>query len=81
MPTTAVSVRRSASSVPLPADDPDLFALDLAGLRRRWSEAAGRSAIGAEAMAGADRRAQLRGVTGQRLMEQAGTAEIGRAHV
>ena len=79
MPTTAVSVRRSASSVPLPADDPDLFALDLAGLRRRWSEAAGRSAIGAEAMAGADRRAQLRGVTGQRLMEQAGTAVAAAA--
>ncbi len=74
MPPTAVRARRSASSVLLPADDPELFALDLAGLRRRWAEAARRPAIGAEAMAGADRRAQLRGVTGQRLMEHAGIA-------
>jgi NAD(P)H-hydrate epimerase len=63
----------------LPADDPELFQLDLAGLRRRWAEAARRSAIGAEAMAGADRRAQLRGVTGQKLMEHAGTAVAAAA--
>jgi NAD(P)H-hydrate epimerase len=59
---------------PLPADDPELFRLDLAGLRRRWADAAARSAIGAEAMTGADRRAQALGVPGERLMEHAGVA-------
>jgi NAD(P)H-hydrate epimerase len=59
---------------PLPADDPGLFELDLRGLRRHWSEAAARAPISAEAMAGADRRAQAFGVPGQRLMEHAGTA-------
>lgn len=59
---------------PLPADDPALFDLDLRGLRERWAEAAARPAIGAEAMSGADRRAQALGVPGSRLMEHAGTA-------
>lgn len=68
-----------AAAAPLPADDPDLFALDLRGLRRRWAEAASRSAIGAEAMAGADRRAQRLGVPGERLMEHAGTAVAAAA--
>jgi ADP-dependent NAD(P)H-hydrate dehydratase / NAD(P)H-hydrate epimerase len=58
----------------LPADDPELFGLDLRGLRRRWSDAAARPAMTAEAMTGADRRAQALGVPGERLMEQAGTA-------
>jgi hydroxyethylthiazole kinase-like uncharacterized protein yjeF len=59
---------------PLPADDPTLFELDLRGLRRRWSEAGARGPINAEAMTGADRRAQALGVPGLRLMEHAGTA-------
>jgi ADP-dependent NAD(P)H-hydrate dehydratase / NAD(P)H-hydrate epimerase len=59
---------------PLPADDPELFALDLRGLRRRWEKAADRAPISAEAMTGADRRAQALGVSGERLMEHAGTA-------
>jgi NAD(P)H-hydrate epimerase len=59
---------------PLPADDPDLMRLDLRGLRRRWSAANSRSAIGAEAMTGADRRAQALGVPSDRLMEHAGAA-------
>jgi hydroxyethylthiazole kinase-like uncharacterized protein yjeF len=59
---------------PLPADDPDLFDLDLGGLRRRWAATAARSPITAEAMTGADRRAQAFGIAGERLMEQAGTA-------
>ena len=59
---------------PLPADDPTLFTLDLRGLRRRWAAAAARGPIGAEAMTGADLRAQAFGVPGERLMEQAGTA-------
>jgi hydroxyethylthiazole kinase-like uncharacterized protein yjeF len=60
--------------VPLPADDPELFGLDLRALRRRWSPAADRAPIGAEQMMGADRRAQALGVPGERLMEHAGTA-------
>ncbi len=59
---------------PLPADDPAIFTLDLRGLRRRWSGAKARTPISAEAMAGADRRAQAFGVPAQRLMEHAGTA-------
>ena len=62
------------SAVALPADDPDLFRLDIRGLRRRWADAAARSPIGAEAMAGIDRRAHAFGMPGERLMEQAGTA-------
>lgn len=58
----------------LPAEDPELFELDLAGLRRHWSSAADLTPIGAEAMAGADHRAQALGVAGERLMEHAGTA-------
>lgn len=69
----------SGVEVPLPADDPELFALDLDGLARRWSSAAARSPIGAEAMAGADRRAQALGVPGMRLMEHAGTAVAAAA--
>jgi NAD(P)H-hydrate epimerase len=62
------------SATPLPADDPELFELDLRGLRRRWADAAARSAIGSEAMTGADLKAQKLGVPGQRLMEHAGVA-------
>ena len=64
----------SATTARLPADDPELFTLDLRGLRRRWAGAAARPPIGAEAMTGADRRAQAVGVPGIRLMEHAGTA-------
>lgn len=59
---------------PLPADDPELMRLDLRGLRRRWAAAATRPPIGAEAMTGADLRAQALGVSGERLMEHAGAA-------
>ncbi len=58
----------------LPADDPDLFERDLGGLRRAWAATAERGPIGAEAMTGADRRAQALGVSSERLMEHAGTA-------
>jgi ADP-dependent NAD(P)H-hydrate dehydratase / NAD(P)H-hydrate epimerase len=67
-----------ATSTPLPADDRELATLDLRGLRGRWADAGNRPAIGAEAMAGADRRAQAMGVPGQRLMEHAGSA-VGAA--
>lgn len=59
---------------PLPANDPAIFELDLRGLRRRWASRAALPAIGAEAMTGADRRAQAGGVPEERLMEHAGTA-------
>jgi NAD(P)H-hydrate epimerase len=58
----------------LPADDPDLFDLDLRALRRRWAAAAARAPFGSEGMTGADKRAQALGVPGQRLMEHAGVA-------
>jgi len=60
--------------MPLPADDPELFGLDLRGLRRRWASASERPPIGSEAMTGADLKAQKLGVPGQRLMEHAGVA-------
>jgi NAD(P)H-hydrate epimerase len=69
---------RERAAVPLPADDPELASLDLRGLRRRWADAASRLPIGAEQMAGADRRAQAMGIPGQRLMEHAGAA-VGAA--
>ena len=62
------------SAMPLPADDPDLFGLDLRGLRERWAATADRAPIGSEAMTGADLKAQKLGVPGQRLMEHAGAA-------
>ena len=65
---------------PLPADDPDLFSLDLRGLRARWAASAARPPIGAEAMTGADLRAQALGVTGERLMEHAGAAVAAAVH-
>ncbi len=68
------------SQVPLPADDPELFELDLRGLRSRWAAAAARPPIGAAAMTGADRRAQAVGIPGERLMEQAGAAVAAAAH-
>ena len=61
-------------AIPLPADDPELFELDLRGLRGRWAAAADRSPITEAGMTGADRRAQALGVPSQRLMEHAGTA-------
>ena len=73
-PRSATALQPGQGDPPLPADDPELFELDLRGLRARWAAAAGRSPIGAEAMAGADRRAQALGMPGRRLMEHAGTA-------
>jgi len=59
---------------PLPANDPELFDLGLRALRRHWADREAMPAIGAEAMTGADRRAQALGVSEERLMEHAGTA-------
>ena len=59
---------------PLPADDPEIFALDLRGLRHHWAARSALPPISAEAMTGADRRAQALGYPELRLMEHAGTA-------
>ncbi len=63
----------------LPADDPELFTIDVDGLAERWADAAARAPIGAESMAGTDRRAQRFGVPGIQLMEHAGTAVAAAA--
>ncbi len=68
------SLRGEAGAAPLPANDPVIFELDLRGLRSRWKASMGLPPIGAEAMTGADRRAQAFGVPEERLMEHAGTA-------
>jgi len=64
----------ASTAAPLPAADPAIFDLDLRGLRLRWADRAALPPIGAEAMTGADRRAQRLGVPEERLMEHAGTA-------
>jgi ADP-dependent NAD(P)H-hydrate dehydratase / NAD(P)H-hydrate epimerase len=73
--TTAPSLTES----PLPADDARLFELDLRGLRTRWAATSARPPMSAEAMIGADRKAQALGVSGEQLMEQAGTAAAAAA--
>ena len=65
-------------TAPLPADDPDLATLTLDELELRWSTAAARTAITAEAMTGADLKAQALGTPGETLMEHAGTAVARR---
>jgi hydroxyethylthiazole kinase-like uncharacterized protein yjeF len=66
-------------NVPLPADDPAIFDLGLPALAQHWAEAAARLPITAEAMTGADAKAQRLGVPGVRLMEHAGTAVAAAA--
>jgi NAD(P)H-hydrate epimerase len=78
-PETAPPAGR-ASDPPLPADDPALWSLDLRGLRTRWADTAARAPISAEAMRGADRRAQAMGMPSDRLMEHAGTAVAAAVH-
>ena len=63
----------------LPADDTELATLEVEELEARWAEAGSRSAISAEAMTGADRRAQALGIPGATLMEHAGTAVAAAA--
>jgi hypothetical protein len=53
---------------------PTLFGLTLDGLAARWARPMADAPIGAEAMRGADKRAQAMGVPGTRLMENAGCA-------
>ena len=74
LPPTSPVVEEVDTPAPLPADDPTIFGLDLDELAARWSRSMHATPIGAEAMRGADRRAQAVGVTGTRLMENAGCA-------
>ena len=73
MPAT-VRPTSSDAAVPLPADDPAIFTMDLRALRGRWAAQAAMPAISAAAMVGADARAQAFGFPQDRLMEHAGTA-------
>lgn len=80
--TAASSAPRTvtaAHETTLPADDPELFSLDLRELRRHWAASSARAPMTAAAMVGADRRAQALGTPGERLMEQAGTAVAAAA--
>jgi hydroxyethylthiazole kinase-like uncharacterized protein yjeF len=70
---------RASRGPRLPADDPTLFELDLAGLAARWTEAMHRAPITAAEMTGADAKAQRLGVSASRLMEHAGTAVAAAA--
>jgi hydroxyethylthiazole kinase-like uncharacterized protein yjeF len=56
------------------ADDQRIFELDLDALEAHWADAMQASPISAETMTGTDRRAQMLGVPGLRLMEHAGAA-------
>jgi NAD(P)H-hydrate epimerase len=71
---TASSDHMPGRAAPLPAEDPELFELDLRGLRKRWADRAALPPMSAEAMTGADRRAQAVGIPEERLMEHAGAA-------
>jgi hydroxyethylthiazole kinase-like uncharacterized protein yjeF len=79
IPSPSSGSTRPDPTVPLPADDAELMSLDLRGLRERWAATGARSPISAEAMMGADHRAQARGMPGERLMEHAGTAVAAAA--
>jgi NAD(P)H-hydrate epimerase len=68
------NTRVTRAAPPLPGDDSALATLDLDELAAHWHEAASRTAISAERMTGADRRAQAMGIPGAQLMEHAGTA-------
>jgi ADP-dependent NAD(P)H-hydrate dehydratase / NAD(P)H-hydrate epimerase len=75
MPTHTSSPAPAPGVAPrLPADDPEIFSLDLRGLRHRWAARAAMPPISAEMMTGADHRAQALGYPQERLMEHAGTA-------
>jgi ADP-dependent NAD(P)H-hydrate dehydratase / NAD(P)H-hydrate epimerase len=70
----AVAAADPNAAPPLPSEDPTLFGLTLDGLAKRWARSMELPAIGAEAMTGADRKAQAMGVMSVRLMENAGCA-------
>ena len=63
----------------LPSEDPAIFGLTIDGLAAHWARSMESAPIGAEAMRGADRRAQSMGVMSIRLMENAGCAVAAAA--
>ena len=68
------------AETPLPLDDPYLDQqIDLAALADHWAATAARTPMSAEAMRGADARAQRQGISGTDLMEQAGAAVAATA--
>ena len=73
--------RSDVGMAPLPGSDTALQAetLTLDQLSARWHAAMSATPIGAEAMRGADRRAQALGVSGGELMRNAGAAVAGVA--
>ena len=75
------STHDPTSELLLPADDDALFGsdVDIEMLTERWREQAALPLMTAEAMRGADARAQRLGVSGEWLMEQAGTATAAAA--
>jgi len=79
IPTPSSRSKGREPTAPLPADDPELMTLDLRGLRHQWAAAADRQPMTAAAMAGADHRAQARGMPGEQLMEHAGAAVAAAA--
>jgi hydroxyethylthiazole kinase-like uncharacterized protein yjeF len=76
---TRPSTAADDGETPLPATDSALQAetLTLDELAARWHAAMSATPIGAEAMRGADRRAQALGVSGGELMRNAGAAVAG----
>lgn len=73
------SGRDPSAPAPVPSADPEIFEMTLDGLARRWARSMESPPIGAEAMRGADRRAQAMGVLGATLMENAGCAVAAAA--
>ncbi len=73
-PTEASSAEDPGSPAQLPSADPGIFAMSLDGLAHHWARSMEAAPIGAEAMRGADRRAQAMGVLSASLMENAGCA-------
>jgi NAD(P)H-hydrate epimerase len=68
-------------TLPLPTADPFLSrpGLDLDALAAHWASPAARTPISGEEMRGVDLRAQRLGVSGEALMEEAGTAVAAAA--
>ena len=75
------SGEQGSGAAPLPAEDAGLQAemLTLDDLATRWHRTMSAGPIGAEAMRGADRRAQALGVRGSQLMRNAGAAVAAAA--
>lgn len=82
IPTSQPSTVRIGREEPLPSDDATLARpdLDLEMLAQRWAVRAGLPPMTGEQMRGADLRARRLGVSGDRLMEQAGISVSAAVH-